>query len=236
MKSGLRPSCPGPASEQERLMLKGGRSFISSPPAFSNDAKKLLICTGNTVSVFSTSTGLQITELEGHTALVSSIVIAPASTPASKILCYCWTASLDGTIRHWDFSVPELMKKIDIRFPIYSMVIPILFIQSMETQEKTHDLFAYVSTAEANQQDKQPNALHGKIRKCNLTKSCLAGGVTLAEVQVHIVPRLLYALESNGASEQLNNQRRGRDDIVRLRSGVFVDAETAELFFAREEE
>ncbi|XP_058196947.1 uncharacterized protein LOC131312935 isoform X1 [Rhododendron vialii] len=181
MKSGLRPSCPGPASEEERLMLKGGRSFISSPPAFSNDAKKLLICTGNTVSVFSTSTGLQITELEGHTELVSSIVIAPASTPASKILCYCWTGSLDGTIRHWDFSVPELMKKIDIRFPIYSMVIPSLFIQSMETQEKTHDLFAYVSTAEANQQDKQPNALHGKIRKCNLTKSRLAGGVTLAE-------------------------------------------------------
>ncbi|KAG5515948.1 hypothetical protein RHGRI_036849 [Rhododendron griersonianum] len=181
MKSRLRPSCPGPALEEERLMLKGGRSFISSPPAFSNDAKKLLICTGNTVSVFSTSTGLQITELEGHTALVSSIVIAPASTPASKILCYCWTASLDGTIRHWDFSVPELMKKIDIRFPIYSMVIPSLFIQSMETQEKTHDLFAYVSTAEANQQDKQPNALHGKIRKCNLTKSRLAGGVTLAE-------------------------------------------------------
>ncbi|KAF7121402.1 hypothetical protein RHSIM_Rhsim13G0225800 [Rhododendron simsii] len=181
MKSGLRPSCLGPASEEERLMLKGGRSFISSPPAFSNDAKKLLICTGNTVSVFSTSTGLQITELEGHTALVSSIVIAPASTPSSKILCYCWTASLDGTIRHWDFSVPELMKKIDIRFPIYSMVIPSLFIQSMETQEKTHDLFAYVSTAEANQQDKKPNALHGKIRKCNLTKSRLAGGVTLAE-------------------------------------------------------
>ncbi|KAI8526275.1 hypothetical protein RHMOL_Rhmol13G0296200 [Rhododendron molle] len=172
---------PGPASEEERLMLKGGRSFISSPPAFSNDAKKLLICTGNTVSVFSTSTGLQITELEGHTALVSSIVIAPASTPSSKILCFCWTASLDGTIRHWDFSVPELMKKIDIRFPIYSMVIPSLFIQSMETQEKTHDIFAYVSTAEANQQDKKPNALHGKIRKCNLTKSRLAGGVTLAE-------------------------------------------------------
>lgn len=56
----------------------------------------------------------------------------------------------------------------------------------METQEKTHDLFAYVSTAEANQQDKKPNALHGKIRKCNLTKSRLAGGVTLAEVHLDI--------------------------------------------------
>lgn len=54
----------------------------------------------------------------------------------------------------------------------------------METQEKTNDLFAYVSTAEANQQDRQPNALHGKLRKCNLTKSRLAGGVTLAEVHL----------------------------------------------------
>lgn len=59
-KSGLWPSYLGPAMEEERLILKGGRCFISSPPAFSNDAKKLLICTGNTVSVFSSSTGLQV--------------------------------------------------------------------------------------------------------------------------------------------------------------------------------
>jgi len=42
--------------------------------------------------------------------------------PSSRILCYCWTASLDGTIRYWDFSVPELMKKVDIKLPVYSMV------------------------------------------------------------------------------------------------------------------
>ncbi|PSR85460.1 WD repeat-containing protein [Actinidia chinensis var. chinensis] len=163
-------------------MISGGRSLVSSLPAFSNDAKKLLICHGNTVSIFSTSTGLQITELEGHKALVTSVIVVPASTPASKILCYCWTASLDGTIRYWDFSVPELMKMIDIQLPIFSMVIPSLFSQSMERDEKTPDLFAYVSIG-ANKQDKQPNTSRGQIRKCNLTKSCLAGGVTLAETQ-----------------------------------------------------
>ncbi|KAA8523464.1 hypothetical protein F0562_009887 [Nyssa sinensis] len=141
-------------------MIRGGKSMVSSPPAFSNDAKKLLICTGNTVSVFSTSTGLQITELEGHRGLVTSVIVVPASTPASKILCYCWTASLDGTIRYWDFSLPELIKAIDIRFPIFFMVIP-----------------------DIKEQEQPPNNLGGQIRKCNLTQSRLANGVTLAETQ-----------------------------------------------------
>lgn len=44
-------------------MITGGRNLVSSQPAFSNDAKKLLVCTGNTVSVFSTSTGLQVRSL-----------------------------------------------------------------------------------------------------------------------------------------------------------------------------
>lgn len=43
-----------------REMIRGGKSFVSSQPAFSNDAKRLLVCTGNTVSVFSTDTGLQV--------------------------------------------------------------------------------------------------------------------------------------------------------------------------------
>jgi NET1-associated nuclear protein 1 (U3 small nucleolar RNA-associated protein 17) len=103
-------------------MKRGGRSYVTSPPSFSNDAKKLLVCTGNTVSVFSAATGLQITSLEGHTAPVTTLIVVPASSPAQKILCYCWTASLDGTIRHWDFSGPELLKTIDAQLPIYSMV------------------------------------------------------------------------------------------------------------------
>ncbi|KAM7495713.1 hypothetical protein LguiB_030322 [Lonicera macranthoides] len=184
-------------------MIEGGKSLVSSPPAFSNDAKKLLVCTGNTVSVFSTSTGLQITELEGHTALVTSVIVVPASTAASKILCYCWTASLDGTIRYWDFSVPESVKTINIQHPIHSMVIPGLSVQPSEGDDgKPPELFAYVSTEGLKEhkklssaQKKQPNALGGQIqkkhpctsggqvRKCNLTGSRLAGGQTLAETK-----------------------------------------------------
>lgn len=136
-------------------MFTGGKSFVSSPPAFSNDAKRLLVCTGNTVSVFSTSTGLQVwrtswhffthcgislpfklyqyiglqtSELEGHGAQVTAVIVVPASTPASRVLCYCWTSSLDGTIKYWDFAAPELMRTIDIRLPIHSMVINLPFI------------------------------------------------------------------------------------------------------------
>ncbi|XP_009627084.1 uncharacterized protein [Nicotiana tomentosiformis] len=164
-------------------MITGGRSLVSSQPAFSNDSKKLLVCTGNTVSIFSTSTGLQIAELEGHKALVTSVVVVPSTTPAGKILCYCWTASHDGTIKYWDFSVPELMKSIDAQFPIYSMVIPGLLSQPAESSEKPSDLFAYVSTREFKEQQGLGNALFWQIRKCNLTKSTLVGGVTLAETQ-----------------------------------------------------
>ncbi|KAI3456714.1 hypothetical protein Pfo_013377 [Paulownia fortunei] len=164
-------------------MFTGGKSFVSSPPAFSNDAKRLLVCTGNTVSVFSTSTGLQTSELEGHEAQVTSVIVVPAYTPASKVLCYCWTASLDGKIKYWDFAAPELMRTIDIRFPIHSMVIPSLLSQTTENNGKLPDLFAYAYTADVKQKEEQPNSLCGQIQKCNLTKSRLVGGVTLAKTQ-----------------------------------------------------
>ncbi|XP_057983859.1 uncharacterized protein LOC131168447 [Malania oleifera] len=160
-------------------MIRGGKSLVSTAPSFSNDGKKLLVCTGNCVSVFSTSTALQVTSLEGHKALVTSVIVVPSS---SKILCYCWTASLDGTIRYWDFSVPELIKTVDIRLPIFSMVIPTLLGQPTQTQnyDKPPNLFAYLSVEDVNVQGHK--ALRGQIRKCNLTESRLAGGVTLAEV------------------------------------------------------
>ncbi|KAJ9162883.1 hypothetical protein P3X46_022623 [Hevea brasiliensis] len=164
-------------------MIRGGKNYVSSPPAFSNDTKRLLVCSGNAVSIFSTATGLLITSLEGHTALVTAVVVAPATSSASKILCYCWTASLDGTIRYWDFSVPELIKTIDIKFPIYSMVIPSILSQPAENNEKPAKIFAYLSVEGTKEPEKQSKALCGQIRKCNLTDSRLVGGVTLAETK-----------------------------------------------------
>uniref|UniRef100_A0A2P2KGZ9 Uncharacterized protein MANES_06G023100 n=1 Tax=Rhizophora mucronata TaxID=61149 RepID=A0A2P2KGZ9_RHIMU len=162
-------------------MIDGGRSYVSSPPAFSNDAKRLLVCAANSVYIFSTATGLQVASLEGHTALVTTVIVVPASSPGTKMLCYCWTASLDGTIRYWDFSVPELVKTLCIKFPIYSMVIPSFLGQSINTDEKSHKLFSYVSTEEIKDPESQSKVLRGQLRKCNLTDCRLVGGVTLAE-------------------------------------------------------
>lgn len=157
--------------------------MVSSPPTFSNDAKKLLVCTGNSVSVFSSSTALLITELEGHADLVTSVIVVPASTPASKILSFCWTASLDGTIRYWDFSVAELMKTINIKLPIYAMLIPKFYGHSLEENDKVPDLYAYVSVRVPNKVDGAQKYMLGQIRKCNLTKSRLVGANTVAETE-----------------------------------------------------
>ncbi|KAE8700133.1 formin BNI1-like [Hibiscus syriacus] len=165
------------------MMIRGGRSLVSSPPVFSNDANKLLVCTSNTVSVFSTATGLQISSLEGHTALVTSVLVVPPSSPAAKVLCYCWTASLDGTIRYWDFSVPELMKTIDIRVPIFSMVIPSFLDVPAEDKGKHRNLFAYVSTIDTKETQDKSKASRRQIRKCNLSKSCLVGRLILGETK-----------------------------------------------------
>uniref|UniRef100_A0A9I9DF46 WD repeat-containing protein 75 second beta-propeller domain-containing protein n=1 Tax=Cucumis melo TaxID=3656 RepID=A0A9I9DF46_CUCME len=187
-----------------RKMITGGKSYVSAPPAFSNDAKRLLVCTGYSVSIFSTSTGLQITSLEGHKASVTSVTVVPASSAASKILCFCWTTSLDGTIRYWDFSIPELMKTVDIRLPVYSMVIPSLLGQPLERDAKSGDLFAYVSVENIGVKDGKPVPVRGQILKCNLTKSRLAAGVILAETQQ---PEYL-TISSSGSFFGIRNKRK----------------------------
>ncbi|KAH9805892.1 transducin/WD40 repeat-like superfamily protein [Citrus sinensis] len=191
-------------------MIRGGRSYVSSPPAFSNDVKRLLVCTSNTVSIFSTSTGLQISSLEGHTAPVTTVIVVPASTPATKILSYCWTASLDETIKYWDFSTPELLKTIDVKFPIFSMVIPSLLRQPAQSDVKPSKLFAYLSvedtreTTKSHKKEPRPNTMNGRICKCNLTESRLAGGVTLAEMKE---PQVI-TISSSGKYFGIRKQRK----------------------------
>ena len=66
-------------------------------------------------------------------------------------------------------------------FPLYQ-VIPGLSSELRESSEKPSDLFAYVSVIVLKEQLGGSCALWWQIRKCNLTKCTLVGGVTLAEV------------------------------------------------------
>lgn len=69
-------------------------------------------------------------------------------------------------------------------------VIPSLLRQPAQSDEKPPKLFAYLSvedtreTTKSHKKEPRPNTMNGRICKCNLTESRLAGGVTLAEVQI----------------------------------------------------
>ncbi|KAL0687095.1 hypothetical protein Bca4012_086772 [Brassica carinata] len=147
-------------------MIRGGRNCITSSPAFSNDAKKLLLCTANSVSIFSVATGLKVASLEGHTAPVTTVIVDPI-LPED-----CWTASLDGKIRFWDFSVPSLTLAFDIHLPIYSM--------AMFTCLPSRSLIAYVSVEEYSSVSKD---LFGQIRRVSLLDEPLLNGDTLKEME-----------------------------------------------------
>ncbi|KAB2625890.1 WD repeat-containing protein 75-like [Pyrus ussuriensis x Pyrus communis] len=162
-------------------MLRGGKCYVSARPAFSTDAKRLLVCTGTAVCIFSTSADIVLggSQCVGHLRLSSS---RQQSSELMKTIRY-WdfaVPELMKTIRYWDFAVPELMKTIDIKMPIFSMVVPSTMGQPVKgTQENDSNaahVFAYLSV------ENTPKPLHGQIRKCNLTESRLAGGA-LSETQ-----------------------------------------------------
>ncbi|KAL4200523.1 hypothetical protein AMTRI_Chr02g253980 [Amborella trichopoda] len=153
-------------------MIQGGKNLVYRPPAFSGDGKRLLVCTGNTVSIYGTSTGLLITELVGHTATVTSVIVLPVAAPASKIASYCWTSSLDGTIRYWDFSSSQLIKTLEVNHSIYSMVIPNISGPPADDNGEKGDLYALIS-ADSSKSSAQQRGLSGQILVYNLTKSVL---------------------------------------------------------------
>ncbi|CAJ2649782.1 unnamed protein product [Trifolium pratense] len=159
--------------------MRGGQSYVSCPPSFSNDGNRLLVGCGTSVAIFSTATALQVSSLEGHTSTVTSVVVVPGS----KILNYCWTSSLDGTIRYWDFSLFECIKKIDLNLPIFSMVIPSLLSTPEESSGKKKNVYAYVCMQTENGKDNKPKLCTAQIRKCNLTNYNKLSKVTLKETK-----------------------------------------------------
>ncbi|CAH8274586.1 unnamed protein product [Arabidopsis lyrata] len=150
-------------------MIRGGRNNITSAPAFSKDAKKLLLCTANTVSVYRVATGLKITSLEDHTAPVTTVIVDMASNETHS---YCWTSSLDGKIRIWEFSEPKLLKTFDTHLPIHSLV--------MIPSHVSHSVIAYVSVEDYSSVSSD---LFGQIRRYDLTEEPLPSGDILKEME-----------------------------------------------------
>ncbi|XP_048447855.1 uncharacterized protein LOC103942418 isoform X2 [Pyrus x bretschneideri] len=132
-------------------MLRGGKSYVSARPAFSPTPSASL-----------------------------SAQAPPSASLAPPLVCgfsnyiVLGGSQCVGHLRHWDFAVPELMKTIDIKMPIFSVVVPSTMGQpgkgTQENDSNAAHVFAYLSV------ENTPKPLHGQIRKCNLTESRLAGG------------------------------------------------------------
>ncbi|XP_058755460.1 uncharacterized protein LOC131628646 [Vicia villosa] len=161
--------------------MRGGQSYVSYPPSFSNDGNRLLVGCGASVAIFSTATALQVSSLEGHTDTVTSVTVVPGS----NVLSYCWTSSLDGTIRYWNFSLLECIKTIDVHLPIISMVIPSLLSSSEEKSGNQQNVYAYMCMPIENDKDKdnKPRIRTAQIRKCNLTNFQKLSNFTVKETK-----------------------------------------------------
>ncbi len=63
-------------------------------------------------------------------------------------------------------------------------MIPSIRGQPAESNEKPTDVFAYMSVEDKKVQENRPKAMHGQIRKCNLTASNMIGGLIMKEVRL----------------------------------------------------
>lgn len=113
-------------------MATGGGQLVNHPPVPTPDGKRCLICSGTTIRVHSVSTGEQLLILQGHSAPVTAIVVEGfrlggdlvESGQGAGDLSQAWSASLDGTIKHWDYVRGSLLRTVTVGYPIKSMVVP----------------------------------------------------------------------------------------------------------------
>uniref|UniRef100_A0A0E0FE35 WD repeat-containing protein 75 second beta-propeller domain-containing protein n=1 Tax=Oryza meridionalis TaxID=40149 RepID=A0A0E0FE35_9ORYZ len=183
-------------------MITGGQSYVSAPPAFSADGRLLLACTGRTVSVFSASTGMLVSELEGHEGDVTAVVVAPppvGAPAAAKLASYCWTAGLDGALIYWDFAAAELVRKVQVGLPVHSMVIP--NIARISRGAEIYTPFAFVSVEDTSKPSNEK--LRGQLRIYDLTKGRQVGSL-LAETRK---PEMIVA-SSPGEFLGITNKRK----------------------------
>lgn len=141
-------------------------------------------------------------ELEGHTALVTSIVVVPiADSNARKFMCYCWTSSLDGTIRKWDFLASELLKTIDVKLPVFSMVLPHISTIQSDNSEKSSKIYAIISVEDNNKPADQ--SLRCQIQIYNLSNATRVKGL-LAETRKPAV----ISVDSSGKYIGIRNKQK----------------------------
>ncbi|KAJ1266298.1 hypothetical protein BS78_08G140500 [Paspalum vaginatum] len=185
-------------------MITGGQSYVSAPPAFSADGRLLLVCSGRSVSVFSTATAMLVSELEAHEGDVTAVVVVPPpaqAAAAAKLASYCWTAGLDGALIYWDFVAAEVVRKVHVGLPVHSMVVPNICRSSKGAEVPTP--FAFVSVEDRSKPANDEKSLRGQMRIYDLTKGRQVGSL-LAETRK---PEKIVA-SSSGEFLGITNRRK----------------------------
>jgi len=93
------------------------------PVVFTSDSNYFFSCNAKTIRILSVETGQVVRVLSssaeegGHTDTVTSVMINP------KNLLQLYSASLDGTIKLWDFNDAVLLKTYEVGVPITHMIM-----------------------------------------------------------------------------------------------------------------
>ncbi|XP_010878095.1 WD repeat-containing protein 75 [Esox lucius] len=127
-----------------RVVHRGGSKINFREPVITSDSRFLLCGSGESVKVYSTSTEECVHDLQGHTDLVTGVVL----NPSNHLQAY--SCSADGTVRLWDFTDGILIKTFIIRYHIFSIHVSekhvgVLFVVVPMANEKGSELFQLVA-------------------------------------------------------------------------------------------
>ncbi|KAG6380891.1 quinon protein alcohol dehydrogenase-like superfamily [Boletus reticuloceps] len=115
------------------------------PPIFTRDGSHFFSIVGSTIKIYSATSGKIISTLpgsqdHGHTDIITSAVLSPQN--AFQLI----TASLDGTIKIWDFLEGVLLRTIGLDQPIHHVCthekikdhLFVAAVKNKKTQEPGH--------------------------------------------------------------------------------------------------
>ncbi|XP_051938582.1 WD repeat-containing protein 75 [Hippocampus zosterae] len=98
-----------------RVVHRGGSKINFRAPVITRDSKFLLCASGECIKVYSTATEECVLELQGHTDLVTGVLLKPSNH------LQVYSCSIDGTVKLWDFADGILMKSYFVGQPIHAI-------------------------------------------------------------------------------------------------------------------
>lgn len=94
------------------ITAKRGRTLTHTPVVYTSDSQYFFCCSDDTIRMFNVNTGEEVRTLRGHTNLVTRVLLNP-NNPTQ-----IYSASLDGTIRLWNFEDAVTVTTFTIGTPI----------------------------------------------------------------------------------------------------------------------